>query len=162
MPDGSRIFVANLWDDNITVVDSASSTVLRTLPAGWEPTSVVTDPVGKYLYVANRLSDDVSVIDLSTSHEMKRIPAGRGASYLARAGNTPFIYSSHVYPNMKGGVRRAPESQSYRMRADTVYLDPMAMVVADTVPQTEGTWLFHCHVNEHLVGGMAALFRVAP
>jgi FtsP/CotA-like multicopper oxidase with cupredoxin domain len=51
---------------------------------------------------------------------------------------------------------------SYRTRADTVYLDPMAMIVADMVPQQEGTWLFHCHVNEHLVGGMAALFQVVP
>lgn len=51
---------------------------------------------------------------------------------------------------------------SYRMRVDTVYLDPLAMVVADMVPQQEGTWLFHCHVNEHLVGGMAARFQVVP
>ncbi len=51
---------------------------------------------------------------------------------------------------------------SYRMRADTVYLDPLAMIVADMVPQQEGTWLFHCHVNEHLTGGMVALFQVLP
>jgi YVTN family beta-propeller protein len=109
-PGGSRIFVANSWDDNITVIDAASLTVLHTLPAGWEPTSVVTDLSGRNLYVANRLSDDVSVIDLATPHGSKRIPAGRGASYLARAPDTSFIYCSHVYPDMKG-TRRIPESQ---------------------------------------------------
>lgn len=51
---------------------------------------------------------------------------------------------------------------SYGMRADTVFLDPLAMIVADMVAQSEGTWLFHCHVNEHLVGGMVALFQVLP
>jgi FtsP/CotA-like multicopper oxidase with cupredoxin domain len=51
---------------------------------------------------------------------------------------------------------------SYRMRADTVYLDPLAMIVADMVPQQEGKWLFHCHVNEHLTGGMVGLFQVLP
>jgi manganese oxidase len=51
---------------------------------------------------------------------------------------------------------------SYRMRADTVYLDPLAMIVADMVPLQVGTWLFHCHVNEHLTGGMVALFQVLP
>ena len=76
----------------------------------WELTSVATDLAGKNLYVANRLSDDISVIDLATEHETKRIHAGRGASYLARAGTTPFIYCSHVYANING-VRRAPESQ---------------------------------------------------
>jgi YVTN family beta-propeller protein len=96
-PDGSRVYVANSWDDNITVVDAAGFAVLRTLPAGWEPTSVVTDLAGKNLYVADRLSDDIAVIDV-TANESKRIPAGRGASYLARAGNTPFIHCSHVTP----------------------------------------------------------------
>ena len=51
---------------------------------------------------------------------------------------------------------------SYHMRADTVYLDPLAMIVADMVPRKEGTWLFHCHVNEHYMGGMVALFQVLP
>lgn len=51
---------------------------------------------------------------------------------------------------------------SYHMRADTVFLDPLAMIVADMVPQKEGTWLFHCHVNEHYQGGMVALFQVLP
>jgi FtsP/CotA-like multicopper oxidase with cupredoxin domain len=51
---------------------------------------------------------------------------------------------------------------SYRMHADTVYLDPLAMIVADMVPLQVGTWLFHCHVNEHLTGGMVALFQVLP
>ena len=36
--------------------------------------------------------------------------------------------------------------------------DPLVMIVADMVPRKEGTWLFHCHVNEHYMGGMVALF----
>jgi len=49
---------------------------------------------------------------------------------------------------------------SNNMRTDTVSLTPMAMAVADMVPDNVGTWLFHCHVNEHFQGGMAALFTV--
>jgi YVTN family beta-propeller protein len=134
-PDGSRVFVANSWDDNITVVDAAGFAVLRTLPAGWEPTSVVTDLAGKNLYVANRLSDDLSVIDLATAHESKRIPAGRGASYLARAGNTPFIHCSHVYPNIKG-VRRAPESQM-------TVIESSRQAVTGTQIMTNAAGVFH-------------------
>jgi FtsP/CotA-like multicopper oxidase with cupredoxin domain len=48
------------------------------------------------------------------------------------------------------------------MRTDTVPLGPMGMAVADMVPDKEGTWLFHCHVNDHLMGGMQALFKVLP
>jgi FtsP/CotA-like multicopper oxidase with cupredoxin domain len=48
------------------------------------------------------------------------------------------------------------------MRMDMLNLAPMMMVSADMVPDNLGTWLFHCHVNEHLENGMNALFTVTP
>jgi len=48
------------------------------------------------------------------------------------------------------------------MRMDTINLGPMMMVSADMVPDNVGTWLFHCHVNDHFEGGMQALFTVLP
>lgn len=49
-----------------------------------------------------------------------------------------------------------------KMRMDSVFLGPMAMATADMVPDTEGTWLFHCHVNDHFVAGMVGLYQVLP
>ncbi len=48
------------------------------------------------------------------------------------------------------------------MRMDMVDLLPMSMVVADMVPDAPGTWAYHCHVNDHLLAGMLALYTVAP
>jgi manganese oxidase len=48
------------------------------------------------------------------------------------------------------------------MRTDTLSMGPMGMIVADMVADNPGTWLFHCHVNDHLDGGMYALFKVTP
>ncbi len=48
------------------------------------------------------------------------------------------------------------------MRMDTLFLGPMAMASADMVPDSEGTWLFHCHVNDHYMGGMVARYQVLP
>jgi len=48
------------------------------------------------------------------------------------------------------------------MRMDTVGLLPASMVVADMVPDDPGTWLFHCHVNDHLIAGMITRYRVLP
>lgn len=48
------------------------------------------------------------------------------------------------------------------MRTDVAQLSPMAMVVADMTPDNPGTWLFHCHVNVHLAGGMEARYQVLP
>jgi len=49
---------------------------------------------------------------------------------------------------------------SNHMRTDTIQLTPMGMAVADMVADSEGTWLFHCHVNDHFEGGMHARFTV--
>jgi len=48
------------------------------------------------------------------------------------------------------------------MRTDMVHLEPMMMIQGDMVPDNVGTWLFHCHVNDHIEGGMQALFTVLP
>jgi hypothetical protein len=48
------------------------------------------------------------------------------------------------------------------MRMDTLFLGPMAMATADMIPDSEGIWLFHCHVNDHYAGGMVARYQVLP
>jgi hypothetical protein len=49
-----------------------------------------------------------------------------------------------------------------KMRMDSIFLGPMAMASADMVPDNIGTWLFHCHVNDHFNGGMVGLYQVLP
>lgn len=49
-----------------------------------------------------------------------------------------------------------------KMRMDSVFLGPMAMSIADMVPNNEGIWLFHCHVSDHLKAGMVGRYQVLP
>lgn len=46
------------------------------------------------------------------------------------------------------------------MRADVVDLLPASMATADMRPDVAGTWLFHCHVGDHIVAGMQDRFQV--
>jgi hephaestin len=48
------------------------------------------------------------------------------------------------------------------MRTDMLELLPGSMTVADMVPDDVGTWLYHCHVNDHITAGMQALYTVTP
>ncbi|TFC52659.1 multicopper oxidase domain-containing protein [Cryobacterium shii] len=48
------------------------------------------------------------------------------------------------------------------MRTDVVSLLPASMMEADMVPDDAGTWLFHCHVNDHITAGMLTRYRVLP
>jgi FtsP/CotA-like multicopper oxidase with cupredoxin domain len=48
------------------------------------------------------------------------------------------------------------------MRTDMSQLLPGMMMVSDMVPDDIGTWLLHCHVNDHIVAGMQMRYRVTP
>jgi hephaestin len=36
------------------------------------------------------------------------------------------------------------------------------MLTADMRPDDPGTWMFHCHISDHMHGGMATLYQVTP
>jgi FtsP/CotA-like multicopper oxidase with cupredoxin domain len=37
---------------------------------------------------------------------------------------------------------------------------PASSVTADMTPDNAGLWMFHCHVSDHMEGGMVAMYRV--
>ena len=39
---------------------------------------------------------------------------------------------------------------------------PAQFVTADMVPDRVGTWMFHCHIDEHMEAGMMAMYQVQP
>ncbi len=39
---------------------------------------------------------------------------------------------------------------------------PAQFVTADMVPDRVGTWMFHCHISEHMEAGMMAMYQVLP
>jgi manganese oxidase len=39
---------------------------------------------------------------------------------------------------------------------------PAQFVTADMVPDRVGTWMFHCHIDEHMEMGMMAMYQVLP
>lgn len=49
-----------------------------------------------------------------------------------------------------------------RMRTDVTSLMTMGMQVADMVADNPGKWLFHCHVKDHMLGGMQSTYTVMP
>ena len=73
--------------------------------------------------------------------------------YLLSNGNEDDVHMAHWHGNTVTWNK---------MRMDSVFLGPMAMASADMVADSEGTWLFHCHVTDHFNGGMVGLYRVLP
>ena len=102
-PFGMDIRMANLelGFSDVSVIDTATNTVIATIPAGFGAGWVAISPNGAVAYVANLFSGQVSVIDTATNTIIATIPVGgflggiditpNGASvYLAQnTSNTP-------------------------------------------------------------------------
>jgi FtsP/CotA-like multicopper oxidase with cupredoxin domain len=74
--------------------------------------------------------------------------------YLFDLGSESDLHTPHWH-----GLRVIDEG---KRRTDTMELLPASMKVADMVPDNPGDWLFHCHVAEHMAGGMFARVTVFP
>lgn len=71
--------------------------------------------------------------------------------YMLAIGNEIDLHTPH------------PHGQTFLwmgMRTDMVELLPGSMKTVDMEPDNPGTWLVHCHVDDHIIAGMMALFTV--
>jgi YVTN family beta-propeller protein len=63
-PDGSRLYVANTTSNSVSVIDTATHSVLvDRIRVGIDPVGLAVRPDGNELWVTNHISDSVSVID---------------------------------------------------------------------------------------------------
>ena len=47
-------------------------------------------------------------------------------------------------------------------RTDVIEVLPASMVSVDMTPRSPGSWLLHCHVNDHMLAGMSTRWHVFP
>jgi YVTN family beta-propeller protein len=67
-PDGSKVYVANQNDGTVSVIATATNTVVGSpITVGTLPFGVAVTPDGSKVYVANFASNTVSVIDTATN-----------------------------------------------------------------------------------------------
>jgi len=60
----------------VSVIDTATNTVIATIPVGFEPVGVAVTPDGSKVYITNNNSSTVSVIDTVTNTVTATIPVG--------------------------------------------------------------------------------------
>jgi FtsP/CotA-like multicopper oxidase with cupredoxin domain len=71
--------------------------------------------------------------------------------YVIGLGNEADIHTAHWHGNTV--LHR-------NARADTVEVFPATTEVVDMRPDNPGVWLFHCHVSDHMAGGMMTRYVV--
>ena len=69
-------YVANLSSNTVSVIDTATNTVVATVPVGSDPFGVAVTPDGAIAYVANFISNTVSVIDTANNTVVATVTVG--------------------------------------------------------------------------------------
>jgi YVTN family beta-propeller protein len=85
--------VTNVNSNIVSVIDTATNTVMATVPVGSSPQGIAVTPDGKHAYVAN---GSVSVIDTATNKVVATVPVG-SASGGASGGVTITPDGRHAY-----------------------------------------------------------------
>src|SRR3990167_1869499 len=64
---GIFAYIPNSAYNTVSIIDTATNTVVETVSVGIAPTGVAITPDGRKVYVTNVNSNDISVIDASTN-----------------------------------------------------------------------------------------------
>ncbi len=73
--------------------------------------------------------------------------------YLLGMGNEIDLHTPHWH-----GETVSEESR----HTDVIELLPGSMKTVDMIADNPGTWMFHCHVEDHMENGMMAVFTIVP
>src|SRR5215213_905092 len=85
-------YVANRFDNTVSVIDTATNTVVATVPVGDSPSAIAVTPDGAFAYVTNAGDFFVSVIDTATNTVVTTVPVGAGSSGIAITPDGAFAY----------------------------------------------------------------------
>jgi YVTN family beta-propeller protein len=89
-------YVANVGSNTVSVINTATNTVVTSIPVGGGPCGVAFSPDGTKAYVVNLYSNNVSVINTATNTVVTSIPVGGGPWNVAFSpnGNTAYVINS--------------------------------------------------------------------
>jgi YVTN family beta-propeller protein len=91
-PDGSKLYVANLAADSVSVISTATNDLADTITVGNQPRAVAFTPDGATALVANNLDDNVSVVRTSDGEEIDTITVGNAPAGIAVTPNGTRAY----------------------------------------------------------------------
>ena len=69
-------YITNTGSNSVSVIDTATNTVVATVAVGFAPLGVAVNPAGTRVYVANNGSNNVSVIDTATNTVAATVAVG--------------------------------------------------------------------------------------
>ena len=93
---GFLAYVANFGSNSVSVIETATNTVVATVAVGDRPQGVVITPKGDFAYVTNTASDNVSVIETATNTVVATVAVGDQPEGVAISPKGDFAYVTNT------------------------------------------------------------------
>jgi YVTN family beta-propeller protein len=106
-PSGTKVYVANRDSSSISVIDTASSSVINTIPVGFAVTEIGIAPDGAHAVLSSTQDEMVAFIDLATGQLYA------GPSGLASAAGVAVVPAQQPVPAFTVAPRLSGEPASF-------------------------------------------------
>jgi YVTN family beta-propeller protein len=90
-----RVFVVNVTNDDVSVVDASSGRVLRTVAVGYLPVAVAVDVSTGHVFVTNSGADTVTMLDALTGSIVSTIKVGPNPGRVVVDERTGHVFVIH-------------------------------------------------------------------
>ncbi|MGA2386666.1 MAG: YncE family protein [Candidatus Bathyarchaeia archaeon] len=97
-PNGEYAYVTNQNSHTVSVISTATNTVVATVPLGTYPNAVAVNPNGEYVYVTNLGNNTVSVINTVTNRLTATINVGALPEGVAVTPDGKYVYVANNDP----------------------------------------------------------------
>jgi len=153
-----EVFVANFFDNTVSVIDDTTNTVTATIPVGSSPRGIAYDSGKAEIFVSNSADNTVSVIDDTTNTVTATIPvgsaplgiaydSGKGEVFVANnnAGTVSVIddTANTVVATIPSGVSSSPFGIAYDSAMNEMFVannnDNTVSVIDDTTNTVTAT-----------------------
>ncbi|MCI0619952.1 peptidoglycan DD-metalloendopeptidase family protein [Candidatus Wolfebacteria bacterium] len=92
-------YISNRSEDTVSVIDTETNTVIKTIVVGDEPIGVAISPDNRSVYVANFHENTLSVIDTTTNTALDTLPAGSAPIGIAVHPSNGRAYITNLLSN---------------------------------------------------------------
>jgi YVTN family beta-propeller protein len=92
-------YISNYTSNSVSVIDTATKTVVATVPVGSAPLGVAVNRVGTLAYVANQNDNTVSVIDTTGNTVVATVPVGTNPRGVAINPAATYVYVANQSSN---------------------------------------------------------------
>ena len=97
--NGAYVYVENYGNNTISIINSSTNKILKSIKRSYEPSGMAISPNGEYLYVSNTGNNTISILNSSSLSVVKTIYHLFGPNGVIPSLNGAYLYVTNFYNN---------------------------------------------------------------